>query len=223
MLEILAPRECLVCGELIASNPGKFEFLCKKCELFLPAAPDSEQILNRFYQNFHKDDVAISHIHALFSVSNDRDYLRLIHGLKYYGFKRVGKEFGVELANKILQNNNINYQAIVPIPIHHARFRERGYNQSLIIAKALSKVLGIPVAKPIKRIKYTTTQTLLSKDERKTNIQNTIVPKNKKTSLDGNYLLIDDVLTTGSTMNVSAQTLLNMGAARVDSAVLAVA
>ena len=221
-METLAPRECLVCGELIASNPGKFEFLCKKCELFLPVAPDSEQILNRFFQNFHRDDVAVSHIYALYGVSNDKDYLRLIHGLKYYGFKRVGNELGTELAYKILQNKNVKYRAIVPIPIHHARFRERGYNQSLIIAKAISQILGIPVAIPVKRIKYTTTQTLLSKHERKTNIQNTIVPKNKKISLDGNYLLIDDVLTTGSTMNVTAQTLLNMGASRIDAAVLAV-
>jgi predicted amidophosphoribosyltransferase len=75
---------------------------------------------------------------------------------------------------------------------------------------------------PLKRKRYTTTQTQLSKTERTSNIRDAIVPKKKTIELDGVYLLIDDVLTTGSTMNVSATALLEAGASRVDCAVLAV-
>lgn len=223
MLEILAPRECLVCGKKINGNAGKFEFICNECELFLPAPPHSDEILNKFIQNFHPDDVAVSAAYGLFGVSNDRDYLQIIHGLKYSGFTRVGKEFGTELGKKIKRESSEKYNGVIPIPIHHARYRERGFNQSLIIAKAISNVLNIPLLQPVKRVKYTTTQTILSKDERKINIRDTIVPKKKDTVLEGNYLLIDDVLTTGSTMNVTAQVLLNMGAYRVDCATLAIA
>ena len=223
LLDILAPRECLVCGEKINGNVGKFEFICKQCELFFPAAPSSDEILNRFFQNFRPDDVAVSHAYGLFGVKDDKDYLQIIHGLKYSGFTRVGTEFGTELGKKILDEASVEYDGVVPVPIHHAKRRERGFNQSLIIAKAVAKVLQTPVIQPVKRIRYTITQTKLSKEERKTNISNTIAPAKKGMTLEGSYLLIDDVLTTGSTVNVTAQTLLDMGASRVDCATLAIA
>ena len=109
------------------------------------------------------------------------------------------------------------------MPVHHARLRERGFNQSEIIAKAVGKEISVPVTKAIKRIRYTSTQTLLSKQERKTNILDSIVPVKKQMKIEGSYLLIDDVLTTGSTINVCASVLLDMGASRVDCAVLAIA
>ncbi len=158
----------------------------------------------------------------MFSVAEDDDYLRIIHGLKYNGFMRVGREFGRELGFEIKRRGKEEYGGIVPVPIHHARLRERGFNQSLIIAQAVSEVLDVPLVPALKRIKYTTTQTQLSKSERTKNIRNTIVVKKNFATLNGAYLLIDDVLTTGSTMNAAATALLNAGASRVDCGVLAV-
>jgi ComF family protein len=221
--EFLAPRRCLVCDDLISENPGKYEFICKKCELFLPATPEQDVIYNRFVDNFELDEIAITQVYGLFYIKGNHDYLKIIHGLKYKGFTRVGSEFGRELGKQIAGDTNVKYNGVVPVPIHHARLRERGFNQSLIIANAVAEVLGVPVVQPLKRKRYTTTQTQLTKTERTRNIRNAIVPKKRNTKLDGVYLLIDDVLTTGSTANVTAQMLLEIGARRVDCAVLAVA
>ena len=220
----MAPRQCLVCGDVITTDKqGKYEFICKKCELFLPATPENGVIYNRFIENFTPNEIAITQVYGLFHVKDNHDYLKIIHGLKYSGFTRVGKEFGRELGEQIRFDANVKYDGIVPVPIHRARLRERGFNQSLIIAKAIAEVLGVPVIQPLKRKRYTTTQTQLSKTERTRNIRDAIVPKNRDTELDGVYLLIDDVLTTGSTANVTAQMLLEIGVRRVDIAVLAVA
>lgn len=219
---MIAPRTCEVCGRLISEKPGKLEFICKKCELFLPVSPDSDFIFNRFIENFDKDDISVSKPYALFTIKDNSDYLKVIHGFKYSGFKRLGKELSKMLAEKLRQETEIDYKAVIPVPIHHARLRERGFNQSDIIADEISKELNIPKLDEIKRIRYTTTQTMLSKSERKLNITDSIVPNKKVSGLEGNYLLVDDVLTTGSTINVCATVLLDMGASRVDCAVLAV-
>jgi ComF family protein len=102
--------------------------------------------------------------------------------------------------------------------------RERGFNQAEIIALGIAQILGVSVdTKLIKRFRYTTTQTLLSAEERKTNVKNVFKGYNEKTKLNNEtILLIDDVLTTGSTINECAKTLLNLGARRVDIAALAI-
>ena len=219
----MAPRTCEVCGELVSERPGKFEFICKKCELFIPATPDADFVFNRFIENFIPDEIAITKPFGLFYIKTDSDYLNIVRGMKYSGFTRIGTEFGKELGKKINYEKDCAYDGIVPVPVHHARLRERGFNQSEIIAKAVGKEISVPVTKAIKRIRYTSTQTLLSKQERKTNILDSIVPVKKQMKIEGSYLLIDDVLTTGSTINVCASVLLDMGASRVDCAVLAIA
>jgi len=199
------------------------EFICKKCELFLPNPPDPDFIINRFIENFDKDDIAITNTYALFTVKGNSEYLGIIHGFKYSGFKRIGKELGNLLAKKIQEETHEQYNGIIPVPIHHARLRERGFNQSDIIAKEISQLLKAPKLKAIQRIRYTTTQTALTKSERKLNITDSIVPGRRFKNIEGSYLLVDDVLTTGSTINVCANVLLEMGASRVDCAVLVVA
>lgn len=223
LLYVLAPRTCAVCDEVIPDKQSNYEFICRKCELFLPPAHTSDYILNRFIENFEQDKIYLSNFYSCFSIKEDRNYIKIVYGLKYYGFQRIGNEFGRQLGRTINEESNNEFSGIVPVPIHHARLRERGFNQSDIIAKAISKELNTPVVKAIKRRRYTTTQTQLSKNERKINIIDAIVPAKQKLKISGNYLLVDDVLTTGSTANECAGVLLEMGASKVDAAVIAVA
>lgn len=220
---VLAPRTCMVCDEVIHGIKSNYEFICKRCELFLPPAHSSEFILNRFIENFHQDKIYLSNFYSCFSIKEDKNYIKIVYGLKYYGFQRIGNEFGQHLGRIIKEESNNDFAGIVPVPIHHARLRERGFNQSEVIAKAISKELNTPVIKAIKRKRYTTTQTQLSKNERKINIIDAIVPAKQNQRIMGNYLLVDDVLTTGSTANECAGVLLEMGASRVDAAIIAVA
>lgn len=137
----------------------------------------------------------------------------------------VGREFGREVGETMWHLGILAADAAVPVPIHHARRRERTYNQAELIAEGISCATGIPLLrKAILRRRYTTTQTRLSADERHTNLTAAFVPGGDCPSLqDKIVLLADDVLTTGSTINACATALLEAGARRVDVAVIAAA
>lgn len=221
-LNIVSPRLCLVCNDAIKPADSKSEFLCPTCSDAMPAAPTPEIIYDRLVQNFPEDDLAITAAYSLFSVK-DRNYMQIIHYFKYSGFTRVGIEFGRMLGKYLIIHNVKNYDGIIPIPIHKAKNRERGYNQSELIAAGISDILNVPVEnKLIKRKIYTQTQTLLNAKERQTNVKDAFAPNNNKIDIfNKTYLLVDDVLTTGSTLNAAAETLLEMGCSSVDVATLA--
>ena len=218
-LEVLAPSGCIVCKGPVNKGSG-LEYLCTKCHDKLPYAPKPSEVYNRLIGNFEKDELAISSAISLFDAGND-DYMQLIYSLKYYGFTKIGMELGRELGKIIKSGEENKYDHIVPVPIHHARRRERGYNQSEFIAQGISEILNSPVNfNALKRYKYTQTQTVLSKDQRKTNVKN-VIGINKKTDIrNSTILLVDDVLTTGSTLNSCAEILLEHGVNRVDAATL---
>lgn len=222
-LNVLSPKHCFVCDKFI-NYETNIDFVCDECYYKFPLAPSPEIIFNKLTENFPPDDLAISSAIALFRVAHNSDYMKIIHSIKYYGFRKVGYQLGNELGKLIKNQINIGYDFIVSVPIHSARLRERGFNQSEIIARGIAKILGVSVdTKLIKRFRYTKTQTLLSGEERKTNVQNVFKGYNEKTKLNNEtILLIDDVLTTGSTINECAKTLLNIGARRVDVATLAI-
>jgi ComF family protein len=218
----IAPPRCEICQSYLDLDNNKYEFICQKCFDLIPLAPQPDVIYNRLISNFDKDDLYINGAVSLFSMKENHNYMKAIYSLKYSGFSRIGSELGKELGRLIKFYNKINFDALVPVPIHHARKRERGYNQSEYIAKGISEIIGCPVKTDIiKRKKYTQTQTLLSKTQRRTNVANAIVPYNKNMKLNGgSFLLIDDVLTTGSTLNSCAKILLSLGAKNVEVATL---
>jgi len=223
-LELLAPRHCEVCGTHIGDEHHRFTYMCDKCADRLPVFTETDLLRTRVFENFDKDDVSLTNVQSLFSLKSGFQYMELIHSLKYYGRKRIGYELGIELGHKLMRTSMNDYDAIIPIPIHHARKRERGYNQSSYISKAVSEVLHIPVnEKILKRIRYTKTQTLLSSNERKKNVSSVFEVNQKYIDkVKGRkFLLIDDVITTGSTFNHCGMAMLEAGASRVDAAALA--
>lgn len=113
---------------------------------------------------------------------------------------------------------------IVPIPLHHLKRAERGYNQSDFIAKGMKKILHVPVkSRLIKRARFTETQTNLNLVERKENMQGAFALRRNKLLQNKNVLLIDDVITTGATTSECGRTLLEGGAANVYAASVAIA
>lgn len=224
-IDFLAPRYCLVCNET-TDEEDPSSYLCNECYHNMPFAPSSEEIMDRMFEIWEPDEIAISRICSFFSVK-DENYMNLIHNLKYYSLKNIGFELGKLLGNRLIQEYMNEYDALLPVPIHKAKERERGYNQSFFIAKGVSEILQIaPNYKLIKRKIYTQTQTALNTEQRKSNVED-IFEINSKTDLslikNKTFLLIDDVFTTGSTLNSMATTLLNVGARKIDCATLGVA
>lgn len=117
--------------------------------------------------------------------------------------------------------SGLKFDAIVPVPLHPRRLREREFNQSAIIAERLSRSAGIPLLEPLMRQRYTTTQTLLDRKARRQNLRDAFILRKNVDVTDKDLLLIDDVLTTGSTLDACARVLLNAGAYSVHALTVA--
>jgi ComF family protein len=107
------------------------------------------------------------------------------------------------------------FDALVPVPLHSARYRERDFNQAEVLAKLLAKRAGKPVLRALKRIRYTTTQTRLDRQERMENLRNAFRVRHASAVQCRHLILVDDVFTTGSTVEECARVLRQAGAASV--------
>ena len=105
--------------------------------------------------------------------------------------------------------------ALVPVPLHSARFREREFNQADVLAELLAKRTGTPLLHALKRIRYTTTQTRLDRHERMENLRNAFRVRDTPAVQNRHLVLVDDIFTTGSTVDECARVLRAAGAASV--------
>lgn len=155
--------------------------------------------------------------------TRDSRIRKLIHQLKYKGVKEIGQELGRIYGNVLLSSGFFNdIDLIVPVPLHPSKERQRGYNQSDLISEGLSVVSGLPVKKDILiRKTGTKTQTKKSRYDRWTNVDDVfIVPGD--TDISGTHiLLVDDVITTGSTLEACANELRKTENVRVSVVALA--
>ncbi len=224
LFDFVAPPHCLVCNSLFKVSNSISSFICNKCYDNIPFADEKEIILNRFHRNFENEVCYVSEATALMNIEKNEGYIEIIHAIKYNKFKSLGLELGEMLANRLIYDKMIYYDYIVPIPIHFAKKRERGFNQSDLIAKGLCRKSGLIFSDDILiRKKYTVTQTKLNKSDRKKNMTDVFEVKKNQNITNKSILLIDDVLTTGSTLNSAAAKLIESGAKKVGIATLALA
>ncbi|WP_288018429.1 ComF family protein [Tenuifilum sp.] len=142
------------------------------------------------------------------------------HGRDDIGFF-LGKQFGLELKKF---NAYQEITAIIPVPLHPKRLKERGYNQAEVIAKGLAEAMKIPVVNDVLlRNRYTQTQTKKSRIERIQNISGAFSIHNPQKIANGHILLVDDVITTGSTLETCTQAIIDNVNVKVSIATLAYA
>jgi ComF family protein len=140
-----------------------------------------------------------------------------IQRLKYNSETRLSSSLGTLLSSFVREHipNPENF-LVVPVPLHRQRLRERGFNQSLLLAKVLASDLGTRLDYlSLIRTKYTRSQTGLGKDERRKNVAKAFAVTSPEIFTDKNILLIDDVLTTGHTLNECSRTLKKAGTLKV--------
>lgn len=145
--------------------------------------------------------------------------------LKYQGRSDIGtflgRQFGFELMKSELYKP---ITAIIPVPLHPKRYKERGYNQAEVIANGLSEAMGVPVVTDVLlRNINTQTQTKKSRTERMKNMEGAFSIRNLEKIQKGHILLLDDVLTTGATLETCAQTLLDSVDVKISIGTLAYA
>ncbi len=218
--DFFLPRFCPSCEKKLLTD----EFVvCPECIGKIKLA-DDERIKSEFVRKFSSSGI-ISDFISLFVFEKDKELQHIIHSLKYNKRFTTGKFLGSILAENHKQKiTGWKIDFIIPVPLHHLKEAERGYNQSFYIATGLSKGLKIPAAKNfIKRKRFTESQTTMNLKERQENIEGAFKAKRNLNLKRKNILLVDDVITTGSTIGECGKVLLKAGANKVYAVSVAIA
>lgn len=199
-INFVYPNVCAICGKITE------EGLCKKCEI-----KHRTEFFSKI-DNYEIDNSKIFNEHIYFSCYNGKIREKIIE-YKFSKKSYLNKFFcKIILKNEKMYVHLKKYDIIMPVPIHKKRKRERGYNQSELIAVNISKKLGIPLQnKVLFKIQNTVPQSTLTKKQRTLNIQGAYKAKKVEQNIGKTVLLVDDVYTTGSTLNECAKALKKVG------------
>ena len=220
----LWPARCLVCGD-----PGEdgrdlcghcdrdlpwSGVACIRCALPLPAALPGEATTCTLCEH---EPPPIRHTHAAFSYAVPLD--RLLPQLKFHGDLATGRLCARLMAERFADLPAPD--ALVPVPLHGKRLRERGYNQAREIAAPLARQLGAPLRDDLlRRVRHTQAQSRLDADARQANLEDAFLVRDTR-PLPAHVVLVDDVMTTGATLHAAAWALREAGVRRVDAWVVA--
>jgi len=221
--DFLYPPVCLTCEQLLVGSESRICTPCWKSFARIDSShPTWCEILGKF-----RTEGAVEDVLSCFLFEKEGKLQEVIHHLKYGGMKSLGIRLGGELGERFCLETKFNTADIlIPVPLHKLKQRERGYNQSEYLCRGISQACGIPVAATLlARTKYTQSQTQLSLRERQANMREAFLlhPAAASGIRGKSCVLVDDVITTGSTINACARELLAAGAARVYGASIALA
>jgi ComF family protein len=207
------PKLCAACNHSLVRNE---HFLCTTCRMKLPftnyhLTPDNE-VAKAFWGRVQVENAtALLHFHKKGIAQ------ALLHKLKYKGRKEIGIELG-KLAGYQLRDSLFfkEIDIIVPVPLHKARKRKRGYNQSECLAIGISEIIGKPVdSSSLIRVLNNSTQTRKHRYERWENAQGLFELRSPKNFEGKHILLVDDVITTGATLEACVQSVIEASNAKV--------
>lgn len=220
-LHLFYPRLCPACN---ANLPPGQNFLCIPCQLQLP---ETEQYLlqeNAFTQLFW-GRVKVEAAAAQYYFSKSGRVQRLIHQLKYQHKPEIGYQLGLVFGQQLKEQAFFqNIDAIVPVPLHPKKQHSRGYNQAEEFGKGLAESMNLPLYPDLLyRKKFTNTQTKKSRLERLQNVLDAFALKSPQGVIHKHFLLVDDVLTTGATLEACALQLLKVEDSKVSMATIAMA
>ncbi len=206
------PRFCIICQTTQIETDTS---VCKNCWSQIPAIDRDEYITNIVHKQI-QDDCYFNKSIVVWSFSPEVQ--TIIHYLKYMDFRQLAKIIGKAMGEKLIRFGSSPKDTIlIPVPLHRTRIRERGYNQSELLCQAIYEATGLPFSDNIlKRIRYTQSQTRLTAKERHQNVAGAFKAVSKKELNDKTIFLVDDVLTTGATMNSCAKELFLAGAKNIN-------
>ena len=213
---ILYPETCPGCGQVFVAGENT---LCFACEMNLPVFKNEQVVENILGGRIPLQKAAIFLKFYAGGITQ-----RLLHEVKYRNNRNMGNHLGRLFMKSYNGKSEFHFiDLIIPVPLHEEKQKSRGYNQSELIANGISAEINRPVATHIiQRVKESSTQTRKSREERWLNVDGIFASDGE--SLQGkNILLVDDVITTGATMEACAQSALDKGAGSVSFAVLATA
>ncbi len=221
VLNLIYPNLCVICGENLM---GKEHQICLLCLQNIPRTnfhliPDNP-IEKKFWGK-----VTVKRGTAFFYFHKGSPFQKLLHELKYRDNKEIGEIMGKYAGVDLLESPDFSsVDIIIPVPLHPKKLAKRGYNQSDLICRGLAEVMEKPVDYTnLKRIRENPTQTKKTVYERYENTENLFQVIDNKLFSGKHVLLVDDVLTTGSTLESCIQALLQVPDIKISVFTLAVA
>lgn len=195
---IFFPEECLCCNEYLATNES---IICLTCRHDLPLTNFSFEKNNLIEKSFY-GRIPLENATSLFYFFKKGNVQRLIHELKYKKQQQVGTFIGDWLGEQLNESQRFKtIDCIIPVPLHPKKLKKRGYNQVTTFGESLAKKLEIPYYSTIlTRVSSTKTQTKKLRLERWKNVQELFHVQNNAALENKHILLIDDVITTGATL-----------------------
>lgn len=219
-VSLFYPRYCLACLEGLVKGE---ETICSQCRLELPRTQYHLDLENALYKRIN-GRIPLRFAFSFFLFRRGGKVQHLLHSLKYSNHPEIGVTLGEVYGQELLQAQyDQKFNVIVPVPLHVSRKRIRGYNQSEEFAKGLSQSLSIPFSDALSRTTKTETQTRKTKLKRWQNVSEVFRVQAEDQVIDRDILLVDDVITTGATIEACAQVLLEEGCSSVSIASIAYA
>ncbi len=197
-----------LCHNCYNNLPFIPEHHCVKCGIPLRMVEDGPICRQCANSNYYFD-------RAISTVKYEKDVKTLIYKLKYSNHTYLAKTIGYIMADR-LEQEGIEIDIIVPVPLYKNKEKERGFNQSTLIGKYISEKTNIPlIVDSCVRIKNTKVMYNLTKRERLENVERAFKVTDQETIVGRDILLVDDIFTTGSTVNSCSKELVNSGAKSV--------
>ena len=219
LADLILPRECPVCGEILS---GIERVICLDCLSSLPLT-HFWSIVNNPAEELFWGKVYFQRASSLFFYGDDSPYGRLIHKLKYEGREEIGVLLGGILGRKLRESGfYADVETIIAVPVHPLKYWMRGYNQADIIARSVAKELGVNVSEGVlKKRAFSKSQTTMDPEHRRKNAVASFSLGNASAVKGRHVLLVDDVLTTGATLEACGTILLSVEGCRVSVTTLA--
>ena len=211
LLDFIYPPYCSFCQSSLSD--GKY-LVCDACWDNLPFFPKRHDILIELEENLNGESY-LSGANAVWEFKKNIQFI--IHQLKYEHHTCLANKIGYYMANLLREENCLDcVSLIIPVPLHKKRIRKRGYNQSELIGETISQIVHVPInTTSLQRVKNTISQTKLDRHQRTQNVADAFNVIKKEEIEGKKIVLIDDVITTGSTINACARELKQNGAEEV--------
>lgn len=205
-LHLFYPHICTGCGSDLLD---KENLLCLHCTESLPnthfAAHNNNPVEKAFWGR-----IPVTAAHSQYYFAKDSLIQHLIHQLKYKANKDIGFYLGQLMGNTLLSSGRFqNIDVLIPLPLYPDKERKRGYNQAAVICEGMSAAMNVPVnTTNVTRRRFTETQTRKHRTERWQNVEGSFAVTNPDALKGKNILLVDDVITTGATLEACGSTVL---------------
>ncbi len=220
VLHLFFPHVCVGCGNDILADSCE---LCMRC---VDAMPETkfEKYTDNPVEKLFWGRLTLEAATAQYYFSKGSLMQHLLHQFKYKGNRDLAFQLGMMMGEQLARSGRFTVDALVPLPLNYARQKRRGYNQASVLCEGIAEMLRIPILdQAIIRPQYTETQTKRGRIERWKNIEGKFVLLDYPGISGKHLLLVDDIITTGATLEACGSELLKGEGIKLSVAALCVA